>query len=613
MWGLSLVLIGALGLMLPQQRAIAQSIDGFGTGQSIELRIAQIEQTYDTQVIQILSNYFDQRSFFVDVKINAEMVEEVFTTTQNQSTAATRSPSLFMPGLPFVPEENIQRSPGDDGESAPVVSENTIRTLKLVNLSVNIFADTSFTDSELEFMRMIASLAAKTDRARGDEINVNRIPMPAISSPEPILPPEPVVTEPVAQTTPPEPKLSFMGQLIQLLPAFVLFALVMITMVVYRLLNKPQQAREAERTENRSSLRSQLSSANPAQAYLPPAPPSYQGYVPDVPPPSIHSEVDQLIERFFRNPKEIALMFEFWLDNDPVQGAKEAAEVVCTVDPNLLKSLKSDLKPELYQAIQDEIMQLPPLSQERKHQIAKRFNSLLQAGNTGSSAHKNNQLGLFKFLAHVSDYQITWLINGEDNQTAALILEYLPQEQAARVLDKLHKGRAANIMLEMTTLHTLSYVQQKEISARLLDKTMDLIEKEHSGQYEYKNLLPVLERLPLSDQRAYIDELIATGSPIGEVVDQHFVTVDQIPSLDDVVIKEAVQSFSTEQILNSLIGLDEQSIEKVLSSRPSREQRLIKLELEEVGTSADEGENEATVQLMKSIREVRASQNGASH
>lgn len=66
--------------------------------ESFELRVANLEQQYDSQIIQILTNYFDRKKFFVDVNINAELVDEAIGTTQNQVvTNSQPRQNLFMP------------------------------------------------------------------------------------------------------------------------------------------------------------------------------------------------------------------------------------------------------------------------------------------------------------------------------------------------------------------------------------------------------------------------------------------------------------------------------------------------------------------------------------
>jgi hypothetical protein len=63
-----------------------------------------------------------------------------------------------------------------------------------------------------------------------------------------------------------------------------------------------------------------------------------------------------------------------------------------------------------------------------------------------------------------------------------------------------------------------------------------------------------------------------------------------------------VSSFNTETLLDAVIGLNEFIIERILSTRPKREQRLLRMELNEI-KDVDMSKTEyAKSRLMKLVR-----------
>ncbi|MEP1140494.1 MAG: hypothetical protein ABJH44_09720, partial [Balneola sp.] len=173
----------------------AQSSNNQTATQSAALQIASLEQAYDSQIIQILSNHFDRKKFFVDVNIDAEFITETVQTTDNQ--IVSRRPQTFLPGLPFLPDENLQNSTTNQTPET-VVNQNTFKSLQLNSIAVNIYADTSLTVTDIQFMTRVAGFAAKIDASRGDLINITQLAIP-----DPSFKPASVIT---IQDPTPEPK-----------------------------------------------------------------------------------------------------------------------------------------------------------------------------------------------------------------------------------------------------------------------------------------------------------------------------------------------------------------------------------------------------------------------
>ncbi|HAH50315.1 MAG TPA: hypothetical protein DCL80_03265, partial [Balneola sp.] len=158
------------------------------------------------------------------------------------------------------------------------------------------------------------------------------------------------------------------------------------------------------------------------------------------------------------------------------------------------------------------------------------------------------------------------------------------------------RSRAAEIMLKMSTLHTLSYKEQSKISNGLFEKAILVRDNEQQQDYGIENILPILENLPVDEQKRYIEQLKSTGSPIGAILEKEFFTIDQIPELDEEVIKKGIEEIDTSTLLEALGGLEDTSIDKILSGRPKREQQLIRLELESIN-----GEHQINLEAKKTL------------
>ena len=583
------VLMGAVSLLMVcaagPSLVLAQQASDSSTIKSSELRVASLEQSYDRQVINTLSSYFDRQKFLVDVNITTEMIEETYTTRQNKVTQRPSS-DVVMPGLPFLPDKN--RRSGEMNETPEtIINENTVRNMVLKSIIVNIQADSSFNDEELAFMRKIAGIAAKTNTMRGDIVNITQISMPDFTAPKP--------ENTVQATNESSGFLGFSISFSQFLS--VVMVLLFIALIIY--VSRLNHNTDQEKTTKRRALFSGDYNGKPDEGTLPSG--QLNGASKQH---NNESAFTKLIDHFLASPREVALIFESWAEEDPQEGITNAAKVVNSVDRQLIKSLKDGLNEQQYDAIKQAVEELPLQSLDQKKETARTFNALLESKNGSSrSSVRRNQVPLFKFLDHITQGQTLQLINEEEPQAAALILDYLTDQQAAKLLDQLDEEQTSSIMMEMMRLQELSYSKQKEISGRLFDKAMQMKESTDNNRFNSSNILPILEQLPLGQQRRYIDQLTSTNPAIGTYLDEHFITVDQIPGLDEKLIKSATVQINTDTLLDAVTGLDEAVVDKLLSVRPQREQRLIRDELQQRSPQNIDTEHETSI-VLNAIRQT---------
>lgn len=553
--------------------------------QSLDLQVTNLEQQYDAHIIQILSNYFDRKKFFVDVNISAEMVDEPFAISQNQVIKDNSRQNLFMPGLPFLPEENLKQPSDLTTTSEKTINQNTVKALRLVKINVNIYADTSLKANELELMRFITRVAIKMNEERGDEISISQLAIPDYSQR-----PEPITAATISPSSTPS---SLYDSLFTYIPGIVLMMLFGLTILFSRLINKQPQV-EPNTRQRRSALKEAPSFDIES---IPPSPQQEKATTPTVP-----YSTDEIISAFFKRPEEIAAIFRFWL-GEVHNGAQKAAKVIVAVDKQLLRTLKGALHPEDFETLSDAVQEIGELSYEERSAIIAEFDEILRVGARETiSTQKREYFSLFKFLDHISEKHILTLLETEPPLSGAFILQYLPDEIAAEYIEKLDKDTAAQIMLNMASLSNMSREEQQQISSELFDKAMDLVESERSEQYGAEYLYPILERLPVSEQKQYIEELKATGSIVGAILEKKFITIDKIPELSDDVIQRSVKPLNTETLLDAIVGLDTAIVDKILAARPKREQKLLRLELENMSNSSLQKTEYAKVLLMNYIR-----------
>ena len=130
---------------------------------SYGLELAELEQSYDRVLYQVLSQFFAPGSFGVDTRLEVQ-----FHRPQPQSPppAANAQNGLALPGMPLPTARSIATPSPQPGQAA---DRSHIR-MELRRINVRVFADTMYKASDLAFMEQLVASAAKLEARRGDRI-----------------------------------------------------------------------------------------------------------------------------------------------------------------------------------------------------------------------------------------------------------------------------------------------------------------------------------------------------------------------------------------------------------------------------------------------------------
>lgn len=551
------------------------------SSQSMEVQVTQLEQNYDSHISNMLGNYFDRDAYIVNVRVNAEMRDETTSRTTDQVIREPRG-NVSMPGLPYIPEENIR--PEQRIQTETTIRESTVRSLNLLNLNIDILADTSFTDQQVEFMELLTNIAAKTNPQRGDQVTVSRIPIPGYNME--IIPEEP---EQIEET-------DILAHINQYLPG--IFLLLIGLLYLANRFQNVAATKSPKRKSREEYKRETLEFDQPAQST-----PSSGKPEPKPEESSLSDKLDDVLKQFIKAPRDVALLFEYWIDDNPEDGTERAAKVIQTIDKELLESLSQELPEREFMMIRTKLNSLPSMKNAEREKVADNF---LRIFNTriGSSDRKTKygQLNLFRYLGHMSDHQVEMLIEQIPPQSAAVTLDYMEPERAANILENMTSERAAEVMLQIVNVPSLNYKEYNKISSDLFSKAIHLLKVEKQKRQGLDHMLPILQELPLKDQQRFIDQMDLMGSSVGRTIKSSVIMPEQIPQLHDAIVQSAVERLDTQTLVHALYDFDEHTLEKILKFRPNREQRLIRRELSRNEYLDSKRVKRAQLQLMDFIR-----------
>jgi flagellar motor switch protein FliG len=117
-------------------------------------------------------------------------------------------------------------------------------------------------------------------------------------------------------------------------------------------------------------------------------------------------------------------------------------------------------------------------------------------------------------------------------------------------------------------------------------------------------ILKVLDTLPVFQQQLYLDDIAKYDIDLAKKIRNRFVTFDEIGTLDDTIVRKSMESVDPKIVALALIGAEAFIVEKILSTKPSREQMLIKSDMEFNGNATAEEIEKSRKFVIARLREV---------
>ena len=99
------------------------------------------------------------------------------------------------------------------------------------------------------------------------------------------------------------------------------------------------------------------------------------------------------------------------------------------------------------------------------------------------------------------------------------------------------------------------------------------------------------------------------GSPVGNFLQNKFTTVEQIPKIDKSILRDSLQNIDTATLLAASKGFDQDIIDALFSVRPTRERKLLQIELEQNPQFSEKQVEHAQKTIMRAIRQTLTNQN----
>ena len=211
---------------------------------------------------------------------------------------------------------------------------------------------------------------------------------------------------------------------------------------------------------------------------------------------------------------------------------------------------------------------------------------------------------VFGFLDQLSDSQIASLLGADKAEIASVVFAQLNKDRKLNVLNSIDDDLRTNILIALSDIKKLPLSVIKEIGIRYAKKAREVAGLEDVNVDGLQALLETLDELDMKRQVSIIDTMRASDLEKGERLEKMFIGMNGLLDLDEEILRTALNDVDTQNLINSLHGLDEKLQDHVLKARPPRERELIKSELGALNSISQKEQIASRRDILQMVRKI---------
>lgn len=235
------------------------------------------------------------------------------------------------------------------------------------------------------------------------------------------------------------------------------------------------------------------------------------------------------------------------------------------------------------------------------------FNSAIKVLSNKKSSDSSIELKggkVFGFLDQLSDSQIASLLGADKAEIASVVFAQLNKDRKLNVLNSIDDDLRTNILIALSDIKKLPLSVIKEIGIRYAKKAREVAGLEDVNVDGLQALLETLDELDMKRQVSIIDTMRASDLEKGERLEKMFIGMNGLLDLDEEILRTALNDVDTQNLINSLYGLDEKLQDHVLKARPPRERELIKSELSALNSISQKEQIASRRDILQMVRKI---------
>ncbi len=189
----------------------------------------------------------------------------------------------------------------------------------------------------------------------------------------------------------------------------------------------------------------------------------------------------------------------------------------------------------------------------------------------------------FEFLKKADPAQVLTFIQDEHPQTIALILAYMPMNNAAMILSKLSSELRADVAARIAMMDQTPPEVIRRVEQVLEKKVSSLVSQEMTQTGGPKALVDLLNRVDRSTERLIMESLGETHPELADTVKNMMFVFEDIVQLDDRAIQAVLKDVDVKELATALKGTPQEVQDKIFANMSERAQEMLKEDMEFMG------------------------------
>lgn len=189
----------------------------------------------------------------------------------------------------------------------------------------------------------------------------------------------------------------------------------------------------------------------------------------------------------------------------------------------------------------------------------------------------------FEFIRKADPNQLLNYIQNEHPQTIALILSYMPAQQASMLLSSLPAEKQPEVVQRIALMDRTSPEVVREVEDVLESKFSNILSQDYTSTGGIQSVVDILNAVDRSTERNIMEELEVGDPELSEEIKKRMFVFEDIVGLDARSIQRIIRDVDNSQWAISLKSASDEVKEKIFGNMSSRLVEMIKEDIEFMG------------------------------
>ncbi len=214
------------------------------------------------------------------------------------------------------------------------------------------------------------------------------------------------------------------------------------------------------------------------------------------------------------------------------------------------------------------------------------------------------QVRPFEFIRKTDPSQLLNFIQDEHPQTIALILAYMPVQQAAQVISSLPSEKQADVAKRIAQMDRTSPDVIQEVERVLEKKLESLANQDYTIVGGVDSIVDILNSVDRTTNKRIMDDLEVENVELADEIKKKMFLFEDIVKLDDKSIQRVLREVDNNSIALALKGVKDDVQEAIFRNLSSRLADMIKEDMEFMGPVRIKDVEEVQQSIVDKVREL---------